>query len=190
MYLFIFYCVFIGDSITHGWENAGKETWQKYYAPRNAFNIGFSGDRTEHVLWRLQNGAVDGIAPKVAVMMIGTNNAGHRQEASDETAEGIKAILDDLETRLPETKVLLLAIFPRGNLPDHKLRKLNDATNAKIADYADGKRVFFLDIASAFLDDTGKLPKPIMPDFLHPRQKGYALWAEAMEPKLKALLGE
>ena len=182
--------LFIGDSITHGWENAGKATWAKYYAERNAFNIGFSGDRTEHVLWRLQNGAVEGIAPKVAVIMIGTNNAGHRQEASALTATGIKAILDDLQTRLPKTKILLLAVFPRGATPEDKLRKLNVGTNAIIKDYADNNRVFFLDLADKFLDDKGNLPREIMPDLLHPKQKGYGIWAEAMEPTLKKLLAE
>ena len=182
--------LFIGDSITHGWENAGKATWAKYYAPRNAFNIGFSGDRTEHVLWRLQNGAVDNMKPKVAVIMIGTNNVGHRKEASELTAKGVKAILDELKVRLPETKILLLAIFPRGPAKDHPMRKINDATNEMLAAFADGKRVTFLSINDTFLDDDGNLPKEIMPDRLHPKQEGYRLWAEAMEPTLKKLLGE
>ena len=86
--------VFLGDSITHAWDNCGKKTWDQYYAKRHALNLGFSGDRTEHVLWRLENGAVEGINPKLLVLMIGTNNAGHREEPSKFTAIGIKAISD------------------------------------------------------------------------------------------------
>ena len=180
----------IGDSITHGWEGRGKKVWEKHYAKRNAFNIGYSGDRTENVIWRLQHGEVDGIAPKLAVIMIGTNNAGHRKEKSEHTAAGIKSILAELKKRLPKTKVRLLGIFPRGAEKDDKLRKLNVATNEIIAKYADGKHVYFLDISDKFLDDDGKLPKSIMPDRLHPNEKGYEIWAEAMEPMIAKLMGE
>ncbi|MEE8452400.1 MAG: platelet-activating factor acetylhydrolase IB subunit [Thermoguttaceae bacterium] len=180
----------VGDSITHSWENGGRDVWAKFYAGRSAFNIGFSGYRTEQVLWRFEHGEIDGISPKLAVVMIGTNNAGHRQDPPEQTAAGIKAIVEQLRQRLPETKVLLLAIFPRGKDANDRLRKLNDATNEIIADYADGKHVFYLDISSTFLDDDGTLPKSIMPDLLHPNPKGYALWAEAMEPTIKKLIGE
>jgi len=182
--------VMIGDSITHSWEGRGKKTWEKYYAPRNALNLGFSGDRTEQVLWRLQNGAVKGLSPKLAVVMIGTNNTGHRQDKPAETAAGVKLILKELRERLPKTKVLLLAIFPRGAEPGDKLRKLNEATNELIAKFADGKNVFFLNINDKFLAEDGALPKSIMPDRLHPNEKGYQIWAEAMEPMIKKLMGE
>lgn len=180
----------IGDSITHGWEGRGKKVWDKHYAHRNAFNIGFSGDRTEQVIWRLQHGAVDGISPKLAVVMIGTNNTGHRQDKPEHTAAGIKAILGELKKRLPKTKVLLLAIFPRGKDPQDKLRQLNDATNEIISGFADNKRVDYLDINKTFLTDEGVLTKEVMPDLLHPHEKGYAMWAAAMEPKIAELLGE
>ena len=180
----------IGDSITHSWESGGRAVWEKYYAGRNAFNIGFSGDRTENVLWRLQHGAADGIDPKLAIVMIGTNNTGHRQDDPKHTAAGVRAILDDLQIRLPKMKVLLLAIFPRGANADDQLRKINDATNEIIAGYADNQRVFYLDLGDEFLDDDGTLPKSIMPDLLHPNPKGYEIWAEAMEPTVKKLMGE
>ena len=180
----------IGDSITHGWEGSGRKVWEKYYAGRNAFNIGFSGDRTENVLWRLQNKAVEGISPKLAVVMIGTNNAGHRQDDPADTAAGIEAIVKELRKRLPETKILLLAIFPRGATPDDKLRKLNDATNEIIAKLDDGEHVHFLNINDTFLTDDGTLTKEVMPDLLHPQEKGYQMWAEAMEPSVKKLMGE
>jgi beta-glucosidase len=180
----------IGDSITHGWENAGRTTWDRYYAKRHALNLGFSGDRTEQVLWRFAHGEIDDISPKLAIVMIGTNNAGHRQDPPEQTAAGIKAIVGQLRTRLPETKVLLLAIFPRGENKDDSLRQLNRATNEIIADLADDQHVFFLDINSRFLEDGGTLPQAIMPDRLHPNEKGYAIWAEAMESTVKRLMGE
>jgi len=180
----------IGDSITHGWENSGAETWKKYYGPRKAFNLGFSGDRTENVLWRLQHGAVDNISPKLAVIMIGTNNAGHRQDKAADTAAGVKAIIAELQKRLPKTRILLLAIFPRGASTSNNLRKLNTATNEIIKGYADNKKVFYLNINKTFLAENGDLPRAVMPDLLHPKKKGYAMWAEAMEPTIKKLMGE
>lgn len=182
--------VMIGDSITHGWENPGKALWEEFYAPRHAVNLGYSGDRTEHVLWRLRHGEVDGIAPKAAVLMIGTNNTGHRQDPPAETAAGIEAILDELKTRLPNTHILLLAIFPRDHEPDGELRQINDAINQRIAKLATDDRVTFLDINDVFLAEDGTLPKEIMPDFLHPNPAGYRKWAEAMEPTLRSLMGE
>ncbi|MEM7476803.1 MAG: platelet-activating factor acetylhydrolase IB subunit [Planctomycetota bacterium] len=178
----------IGDSITYGWENGGKEVWNKYYASRNALNIGFSGDRTEQVLWRFDHGEIDDIDPKLAVIMIGTNNTGHRKDPPQETADGIKAIIEKLHEKYPDTKVLLLGVFPRGASPQDELRKINDGINAIISKLDDGKKVHYLDISANFLDDRGVLPKSIMPDLLHPNKKGYALWAEAMEPSIAKLL--
>ena len=180
----------IGDSITHGWEGAGKPVWEEYYAKRKAFNIGFSGDRTEQVLWRIDHGEVDEIAPRLAVIMIGTNNTGHRQDAPEHTAAGIQAIVERLRKKLPQTKVLLLAIFPRGAKPTDKLRQINDAINQRISKLADDKHVFYLDINDTFLEDDGTLPKSIMPDLLHPNRKGYEMWAQAMEGKISHLMGE
>jgi enterochelin esterase-like enzyme/lysophospholipase L1-like esterase len=180
----------IGDSITHGWENAGKSTWQKYYANRQALNLGFSGDRTEHVIWRIQNGAVDDIQPKLAVIMIGTNNAGHRREASARTAAGIRRIINELQLRLPKTKILLLGIFPRGETRNDPMRRLNEATNEIIKDFADNDKVWYLNINPHFLEDDGLLPKDVMPDLLHPNSKGYEIWASAVEPTIVRLLGE
>ncbi len=180
----------IGDSITHGWEDAGQEVWREYYGDRNAFNLGFSGDRTEHVLWRLQHGEVEGISPEVAVLMIGTNNTGHRKGPPRETAAGIAHILDELRQRLPETEILLLAIFPRGATPDDELRRINAATNEIIAGLADGEQVHFLNINDQFLDEAGTLSRTIMPDLLHPNERGYRLWAEAMEPTIVRLMGD
>ncbi len=181
--------IFIGDSITHGWEGAGKEVWQRFYGGRNAVNLGIGGDQTCHVLWRLDNGNIAGISPKLAVMMIGTNNVGSGHSAQ-QTAAGVKAIVDKLRTKLPQTKILLLAIFPRGADNKDALRQSNTKTNQMIAKLADGRKVFYLDIGAKFLCPDGKLSKEIMPDRLHPNARGYEIWAEAIEPDVAKLMGQ
>jgi len=182
--------LFVGDSITHGWESGGKAVWDEFYAGRRPFNIGFSGDRTEHVLWRFQHGEIDGLTPKVAVVMIGTNNTGHRQDKAEDTSAGVAAILEELKQRTPTTKVLLLAVFPRGETSKDPLRQLNERINVALKALADNERVFFLDINKVFLEKDGTLPRAVMPDLLHPNPAGYRLWARAMEPSLRGLLGE
>ena len=181
--------VFIGDSIIEGWEKSGAPVFRQYYKPLDALALGFGGDRTENVLWRLQHGEVDGLAPKVAVLMFGTNNTGHRKENPVTTAAGIKRNIDELRQRLPDTKILLLAIFPRGATADDAERRLNDQVNAIIAGYADNRHVYYLDIGASFLAPDGMLSKDIMPDLLHPNQKGYEIWAREMAPMLDKLLG-
>ncbi len=180
--------IFIGDSITHLWEISGKDVWQQYYAKRNAVNLGIGGDRTEHVLWRLDHGNIDGISPKLAVLMIGTNNAG--SNTPKEIAEGVKAIVEQLRAKLPDTKVLVLAIFPRGANPQNRERQVNEKANAIIAKLADGKMIYYLDIGSKFLAPDGTLSRDIMPDLLHPNKKGYLIWAKAIEPTVAKLMGE
>lgn len=182
--------VFLGDSITHGWEKSGKQTWQQYYGKRKALNLGFSGDRTEHVLWRLDHGELNGYQPKVMVIMIGTNNTGHRKDPPEAIAAGVEKIIDRIKTKSPSTRILLLAIFPRSEKLSDPPRVNNDKANALLAKLADGKTVTFLDINDRFLMEDGRLSKEIMPDLLHPKQKGYAIWGEAIEPTLKKLLGE
>jgi beta-glucosidase len=180
--------VFIGDSITEGWEKDGREVWQQHYARHHAMALGFGGDRTENVLWRLQHGEIDGLSPKAVVLMIGTNNTGHRAEDPRTTAAGIKRLLDEIRRRLPKTQVLLLAVFPRGEKPDDHLRQINARVNQAIAGYADGRAVHFLDINPALLNADGTLSKDVMPDLLHPSARGYAIWQRAMEPTLQKLL--
>jgi lysophospholipase L1-like esterase len=192
--------VFLGDSITQGWEGRGKEVWAKYWAPLKAANFGVGGDRTEHVLWRLEHGNFDGLKPKEIVLMIGTNNTGHQgrsqkelngavyQCTAQQTAKGVKAIVEKLKEKCPGAKILLLAIFPRGEKPTDKLRQQNEETNAIIKKLADGKTVYWMDINSKFLAPDGTLSRDIMPDLLHPNDKGYEIWAEAIAPKVKELM--
>ena len=182
--------LFLGDSITHGWEGAGKSTWDKYYAGRKALNLGYGGDRTQHLNWRLLNGELPAnVNPKVAVIMIGTNNTGHVMQPADETAAGIGRVVDILRDRRPETKILLLGIFPRGQALDDKMRVRNSEVNALVEKLDDGEHIHYLNIDRAFLEADGELSKEVMPDFLHPKEKGYAIWAEAMEAKLSELGG-
>lgn len=179
--------VFLGDSITHSWERDGKEIWKQYYEPRKALNLGIGGDRTEHIIWRLQNGNLGNIQPKVLVLMIGTNNTGHKLQDPTEVAVGIEKILDILGEKLPETKIVLLAIFPRGENAEDKQRLNNDAINKLISSFHDGEKIHYLDIGNVFLEPDGTLSKEIMPDLLHLSPKGYQLWASALEAKLKEL---
>lgn len=182
--------IMIGDSITQGWNGTGHAVWDQYYQRRHAFNLGFNGDRTEHVLWRLNHGEIDGITPKLVVLLIGTNNTGMRHDSSKDTTAGIQAILTILQSRLPATKILLLGLFPRSASPDDPLRQLNDAINARLRSYADNRQVYFLDLSERFLDRHGRLSHNLMPDYLHPNEAGYRVWAEGMEDMIRTLLEE
>lgn len=179
--------VFLGDSITQGWEAAGKAAWEKHFAPLGSLNWGYSGDRTEHLIWRLQNGDIQRVNPNLAVILIGTNNTGHRQNPATETVAGIQRALDDLAWKWPDTKIILMSVFPRGADASEPLRKINDEINAQLKTLADGKRVHLLDINAKYLDAKGKLSKDIFPDLLHLSPAAYDIWAEALAPKLKEL---
>jgi beta-glucosidase len=182
--------LFIGDSITQGWEAQGaRDVWQKYYGNRKAVNIGIGGDRTQHVLYRLQNGNLEGVKPKAAVVMIGTNNSNGEDNTVTQIADGVKAIVKELRTRDPQIKILLLGIFPRGENPNPQRGK-NAQVNEIIQKLDDGKNVFYLDIGHRFLEEDGTLSATIMPDYLHLTPKGYEIWAEAIEPKLAEILGD
>lgn len=178
--------LFIGDSITQGWEGSGKGTWEKYYGNRKALNLGISGDRTEHVIWRLDNGNLrNQKKAKAAVVMIGTNNTGHIMQDPTEVRDGVERIVSTLRARCPQAKILLLGVFPRGVKPDDAKRRNNLEINKFISELHNGERIHYLDISDKFLTAEGILTKQVMPDALHPRQKGYEIWAEAIEPKLK-----
>jgi lysophospholipase L1-like esterase len=182
--------LFIGDSITAGWNSVGKEVWAKYYQAHNPANFGIGGDRTQHVLWRIENGELDGISPKVVVLLIGVNNGG-----KPAVFPGIKKIVEEIRVRLPASKILLLGVFPHGNDPLNppwipRARVAIVELNKLIAGLDDGRNVRYLDIGSRFLDPTGAISKGIMPDGLHPAAPGYQIWADAMQPLLQEMLGE
>jgi lysophospholipase L1-like esterase len=172
--------LFVGDSITDGWHKAGKKAWDEAWEPMKAFNIGIGGDRTQHVIWRLQQGEVAGIKPKLAVLMIGTNNLSGN--TNDEIVAGITGCVKEIQKQLPDTKVLLLGVFPRGREVSDPLRARIKAINEQIAKLDDGgKTVKYLDIGEKFLDKDGKIPEDVMPDkpALHPNAKGYQIWVDA-----------
>jgi lysophospholipase L1-like esterase len=191
--------IFVGDSITEGWTKV-PQVWDEYFGKYKPLNAGIGGDKTQNVLWRLENGNIDGIHPKVAVVMIGTNNSNKEDFTAEQIAEGVEAIVCTLRTKLPDTKVLLLAIFPRGSDQQRKDKTQDAAYNpqwdknekaSKLASkLADGKMVVYLDINKKFLDDKGVLTRKIMPDLLHLSEDGYRIWAESITPTLENMIKE
>jgi beta-glucosidase len=182
--------VFVGDSITDAWRGGGQnklytERWGKH----NPLNLGISGDKTEHVLWRLENGEIDGIQPKLVVMMIGTNNLGNPPQATpQDTAAGVKCLVEKIREKLPKSKILLLGVFPRGREANDPFRAQIKIVNDTISKLDDGKDVKYLDVSDKFLAADGKLPEEIMPDALHPNEKGYQIWADAMGPTIDEMM--
>jgi lysophospholipase L1-like esterase len=181
--------LFLGDSITEGWAGAGRAAWEKNYTPLNAANFGIGGDMTQQVLWRITEGKeLEGISPKVVVMMIGTNNFGLGGHKPDDVVKGIQVLLETIQKKLPQTKILLLGIFPRDAKPDTGMRKNIAAVNEQISKWDNGKNLRYLDIGPKFLQPDGTLTKEIMPDFLHLSPKGYEIWAESIQALLTELL--
>lgn len=181
--------LFIGDSITQGWEGEGKDVWAHYYTHRHAINLGIGGDRTEHVLWRFEHGNLDGVHPKVAVVMIGTNNSGDNDNTPGEIADGVTAIVQALRTRLPATKVLLLGIFPRGEQFNNQRGRLLQI-NQVLHRLADNKDIYWADFGFKFVAKDGSIPKDLMPDFLHLSPAAYGIWAASIEERLSQIIGD
>jgi lysophospholipase L1-like esterase len=181
--------VFLGDSITHGWE--GQKAWQEHFGSFNPVNLGIGGDQTGHVLWRITDGhELDQLKPKAAVLMIGTNNTGGH--TAEQIAGGIKAIVEELKKEKPDVKRLNAAVRDlaqqRGTIPAEKLNKKVAEINAIIAKLDDGKAVFFKDIGKEFLDQSGGLSGEIMPDYLHLSPKGYDIWGKAIKADIEKLI--
>ena len=172
--------IFDGDSITDGWQTNGKEVWDQHYARLNAFDFGIGGDRTEHLLWRLSQGQVDGLKPKLIALMIGTNDLS--QNTAEEIAGAVKEIVASYQQHCPGATILLQAVFPRGQQPTDPLPAKIKAINDIIAKLPDGDKVVYIDFGDKFLQADGSISPDIMPDFLHPTAKGYAIWADAIQP--------
>jgi beta-glucosidase len=179
--------IYVGDSIVEHFDKQGKEVWEHYYAGRNALNLGISGDRTEHVLWRLDHGNIDGIAPKLAIVMIGQNNGGHN--TGEEIGAGVAAVVQKLRAKLPDTRILLLGIFQRREKPTEERAVLAKA-NEIVSKLADDKHVFYMNINHIFMRPDGTIPRSLMYDFEHPTPLGHRVWAEAIEPKVAELMGD
>jgi len=178
--------IYIGDSIVQRYEGGGKPVWDHYYAPRNALNLGISGDRTQHVIWRLDHGNIDGITPKLAIVMIGQNNGGHN--TASEIAEGVTEVVKRIRTKLPKTKILLLGIFQRREKPTPERAVLAQA-NEIISKLADSS-ISYMDINSVFVQPDGTIPVALMPDYEHPSELGFKRWAEAIEPKVAEMMAD
>jgi len=181
--------IFIGDSITEGWLGAGKDIWDQTYEPRHALNFGIGGDKTQNVLWRLNNMSIENLKPKVAVVLIGTNNLAN---SAHEIADGIKAVLANTEEAFSGVKIILVSIMPNERAGDKMMQ-----VNALIKGYADDQSVYYLDLVPLMPEVTNDLPggkidtnwKGLGKDHLHPDASGYQIWATAMEPLLTKLLG-
>jgi lysophospholipase L1-like esterase len=171
--------VFEGDSIMNRWETTGKEIWKQRYAGIAA-DFGIEGDHVENVLWRLGKGQVDGIDPKVIVLMIGTNNSGHN--SANQIAEGIKKLVAEYEERCPHAHIILMGIFPRGEKPTDGGRRKVAAVNSQIKALDDGQRVTFVDISAQMIEPDGTISRDMMPDFVHPTARGYQIWSDAIQP--------
>lgn len=182
--------VLIGDSITHGWEDKGATVWKAYFPDVPTLNLGFGGDRTENVLWRIEQGELDGLSPAITVVMIGTNNTGHRMDPPEHIARGVSHIIDRIKQKMPDSAVLLTGIFPRGENAMSPERINNQKTNGLLAHLAKEKGVHYININDVFLSGDDKLSKDIMPDLLHPNEAGYRLWAQALVPWFSALKKE
>jgi len=195
--------VWLGDSITQDWEKQGPPdwqdfapVWQRFYGGRNAVNLGFRGDNTSHLLWRIRNGELDGIRPKVAVVLIGANNLGRVHWSAPQTLAGIVAVVDELRSRLPDTRVLLLGILP--SVRSKYVTRTANAVNRELAErYPPGGDVTFMDLSRLFMRDgqvdrtqffDDQLDPPDPP--LHPTAQAQERIAEAIEPTLAAMLGD
>ncbi len=189
--------VFLGDSITEMWrtDDAGKPVWDKYWTGCGAVNMGVAGDRTEHVLWRIDHGAFDGMKPKLIVLMIGTNNSGQSREegskyrcTAQQTADGIKAIIVKLQAKCTGVRILLMGILPRTENEDPSNLQ-NIETNRIISKFADGVNVRYMDIGKRFVKPENSDPTiMLMPDLLHLNTDGYKVWAGAIAPVVKEMM--
>jgi len=176
--------VFTGDSITDGWRGGGKKVWEKNFGKYNPLNLGIGGDRTEHLLWRFDHAELDGLDPKAVVVMIGTNNMGN---TADDIVAGVTCDVKSIHEKLPKAKILLLGIFPRSEKGTDFVRTKIKNINEQVAKLDGKNNVKYLDIGGKFLESDGTLPRSVMPDGLHPNEKGYEIWAEAIGPALEEL---
>jgi lysophospholipase L1-like esterase len=189
--------VLIGDSITHFWGgepdggktgNRGAKAWAALFGQRRVLNLGFGWDRTQNVLKRIELGELDGIDPKTIVIHIGTNNTAKTVNARDNTPEeiaaGVAAIIDKAKTKCPNAQILLFAIFPRGQNPTDPKRAVLSSINERLAPLGKQPGVTYVDMTAKWLQPDGTISRETMPDFLHPNEKGYSIWAETLAPLL------
>ncbi len=182
--------VMMGDSIVHFWEWRHPKSWAQFTAGRKVLNCGYGGDRTQHVLWRIAHGELDGYEAKAVVLMIGTNNNSSKDTKPENVAKAIEKIIAQIKAKQPKAKIILHPIFPRGNSAQSArhaaARARNDQTNALLKDFAAAHpEIVWVDFNDKLVDETGWVPKAIMADEIHPTDKGYEFWMEVLAPVLK-----
>jgi lysophospholipase L1-like esterase len=180
--------IFVGDSITECWQREGRRVWEEFYGSRAAGNLGCSSDRVEHCLWRLLNGNLDGICPRTAVVLIGTNNLVGPADDPRRVADGIGKIVDALRAEFPQIRILVVGLFPRGEQPNEQ-RDLALQVNQILQTWSTEEGISYADFGSAFMDGGGGIRRELMPDFLHLSEDGYRIWATAIEAWVKSTLG-
>lgn len=189
---------FLGDSITRRWQGTDypehKQNWDRNFFGRNAADFGWGGDTTQNVLWRLEHGELDGVNPKVIVLMIGTNNVGgspppDEEAFAEDVSRGIRAILDLCRQKAPQARIILVGITPRNTNGSPAVMPTIDRINARIAQFADGQTIRYLNINDKLADANGKLFEGVTDDGLHLSNKGYQIWADALEPIFTEWLG-
>ena len=181
--------VFIGDSITQGWNGAGQTHWEKQFASLGAVNFGIGGDMTQNLLWRLKYGATENLDPKGVMLLIGTNNLSFTEDEPETIAAGVTAVVDALTESYPNADILLMGVFPRSEKPDHPARHKIARINSIISQLETRAHVTYLDITDQLLEPDGTLSKEVMPDFLHLSEEGYRRWTEAILPWASARVG-
>ena len=181
--------IFMGDSITQGWNGEGQVYWEQHFAPLGAVNFGIGGDMTQNLLWRLKHGATEKLDPQAIMLLIGTNNLSFTQDEPDTIAAGVTAVVDALGQSYPNADILLMGVFPRKQLPDHPIREKVSHINRLISELEVRPQVSYMDITEQLLEPDGSISEAVMPDFLHLSAEGYRRWAEAVLPWISARLG-
>jgi len=179
--------LFVGDSIVERFATIGKDVWDDRYAPLGAVNFGISGDRTQFLLWRLEHGELDGISPQLVVLEIGTNNLAVAH--TDDIVRAIGTLVNYITDKLPQAKLLVVGLLPRGAAANTPLRQKIVDVNRRLMALDAQKNVSFIDVGPQLLDTDGSLSADVMPDGLHPSALGYQLWADAMQDTFDMLLG-
>jgi lysophospholipase L1-like esterase len=180
---------FLGDSIVEGWTTQAPDLWQTHFAQYHPLRLGIGGDKTQNLLWRLQRGELKDLSLKALVLLIGTNNFGLGEpDSPEDLTKGVSTVLDEVRKEQPQAKVILMAIFPRGEKADDPLRVRIAETNSLLKELAAVKGVLFYDINDKYLDSQGSIPSSLMADFLHPTHEGYRVWANALDPVLQQVM--
>lgn len=179
--------VFMGDSITQGWTEVAPDVWSQAFGSIKPLRLGIGGDRTQNLLWRMDQGELTGLNPRVLVLLIGINNV-NAGDSSEAILKGMETVIDRIHQRLPGTHILVLGLLPSGESADDPLRARIQGINERLAK-VQREQLSYADIGAVFLQPDGRVNAELMPDFLHPGAKGYRVFAKALAPHLEKLFG-